>query len=285
MKYMFEALNWASSFLKEAGREEYAAQLLLMNQLQMERAHFLASLRMELTEEQIAAFKENVSEHAKGVPVQYIIGAEDFYGRRFYVNEEVLIPRPETEELVEGILKKIPSLFKENSVLEVVDVGTGSGAIAITLALENEKLNVRAIDIAEASIDVAKQNASMLGANIHFIHGDLLKPLFADESVKMDIIVSNPPYIPNEEIETLSTVVKDHEPMRALAGGEDGLDFYRQLSEQIPYILNTPGLVAFEIGAGQGERVKNLLASKLTNANVEIVYDINGKDRFIFASR
>ncbi|HZH58562.1 MAG TPA: peptide chain release factor N(5)-glutamine methyltransferase [Metabacillus sp.] len=280
MKFVYEALNWASSFLKEAGRDENAGELLLRHHLQMERATLLSNLRMVLSDEQIEAFTLDVKKHANGQPVQYLIGYEEFYGRRFKVNKEVLIPRPETEELVEGILQRASVHFPGTEALHVVDVGTGSGAIAITLALENPRFNVSAVDIAEESIEVAKENAKNLGAKVQWLHGDLLAPV----TQKIDILVSNPPYIPDWEIETLSPVVKDHEPMRALAGGEDGLDFYRRLINDMQSLLSDQALIAFEIGAGQGKDVKNLLENALPEAEVEVVYDINGKDRMVFAT-
>jgi len=280
MKFVYEALNWASSFLKEAGRDENAGELLLRHHLQMERATLLSHLRMVLSDEQIEAFTLDVKKHAKGQPVQYLIGYEEFYGRCFKVNKEVLIPRPETEELVEGILQRTSVHFPGTEALRVVDVGTGSGAIAITLALENPRFHVSAVDIAEESIKVAKENAKILGAKVQWLHGDLLAPV----TQKIDILVSNPPYIPDWEIETLSPVVKDHEPMRALAGGEDGLDFYRRLINDMQSLLSDRALIAFEIGAGQGKDVKNLLEHALPEAEVEVVYDINGKDRMVFAT-
>ena len=282
MNVVFEALNWASSYLKEAGRDANAGELLLLHHLRMERSTMLANLRQVLSDEQRQAFKTDVIKHAEGIPVQYLIGYEEFYGRRFKVNEEVLIPRPETEELVEGILKRAERQFAGAEQLQVVDVGTGSGAIAITLALENLRFEVTAIDIAAESLNLAEENAQELAANVQFLHGDLLEPV-SQHSKQIDIIVSNPPYIPDSEIDTLSPVVKDHEPMRALAGGQDGLDFYRRLTTDMLPLLSPNALIAFEIGAGQGQDVKHLLEQALPTAIVEVVYDINGKDRMVFA--
>ncbi|WP_273129528.1 peptide chain release factor N(5)-glutamine methyltransferase [Bacillus weihaiensis] len=285
MKYIFEALNWASSFLKEAGRDENAGELLLRHQVNMERSTLLSNLRMVLSDEQILAFEKSVKAHVDGVPVQHLIGYEEFYGRRFKVNKEVLIPRPETEELVEGILVRARNLFKGKDQIELVDIGTGSGAIAITLSLENHSFVVRAVDIAAESIEVARENATVLGADVEFLHGDLLEPITYQKVAtgrKIDILVSNPPYIPDWEIETLSTVVKDYEPLRALAGGKDGLDFYRRIITDMKEVVNPTALIAFEIGAGQGEDVKHLLQQAFPEAEVEIAYDINGKDRMVF---
>lgn len=279
---VYEALKWASSFLAEAERDHNAGELLLRHHLNMSRSEMLASLRMDLPDGVWEPFKADVHLHADGVPVQHMIGSEEFYGRSFTVNKEVLIPRPETEELVEGILLKAKSLFKGYETIAAADIGTGSGAIAISLALENPAFKVRAVDIAPESLEVASMNAESLGAEVEFMHGDLLAPVM-ESGTKMDVVVSNPPYIPDAEVLELSPVVRDHEPHRALAGGADGLDFYRRLAADIPRVISTRALIAFEVGAGQGEDVKALLLEQLPNAQAEVRYDINGKDRMVFA--
>lgn len=281
MSKVYEALNWASSCLREENRDENVGELLLCHHLKMNRSQLLASLRDDLDPEVVDLLMKDVKKHIDGLPVQYIIGYEEFYGRTFKVNKEVLIPRPETEELVEGVLKRAKNLFADSQV-SVVDVGTGSGAIAVTLALENLHFDVCTVDIAIESIKVATENAERLGAKVEFLEGDLLDPLIQREK-KVDIVVSNPPYIPDYEIETLSTVVKDHEPIRALIGGPDGLDFYRRFMEEIPQVLKDKGLVAFEVGVGQGQLVADLLTATFPSANIEVVNDINGKDRMVFA--
>ncbi|MCC3356251.1 peptide chain release factor N(5)-glutamine methyltransferase [Bacillus sp. REN16] len=279
---VFEALKWASSFLREKGRDENIGELLLCHYLGMNRARLFAELREELDPAVKEKFVEAVGQAVSGIPVQHIIGYEEFYGRRFWVNEEVLIPRPETEELVQGLLTRVERLFGKDNVINVVDVGTGSGAISITLALENQQLDVMTVDIAKASIDVARENANQLGAKVRFFEGDLLGPLI-ESGIKVDVVVSNPPYIPEGDINSLSTVVKDHEPLRALVGGKDGLDFYRRFMNEIPDVLNEKGIVAFEVGIGQGEAVAEMLRLAFPGAKVEVVNDINGKDRMVFA--
>ncbi|MFS0862998.1 peptide chain release factor N(5)-glutamine methyltransferase [Fredinandcohnia sp. 179-A 10B2 NHS] len=279
---IYEALNWASSFLREKGRDTNIGELLLCHYLGLSRAQLLAEMREALDESVKMEFLKALELVGEGVPVQYIIGYEEFYGRRFLVNEEVLIPRPETEELVLGVLSRISRLCGTEQSLQVVDVGTGSGAISISLALENKNLDVMTVDIAPASIEVAKENAKKLGASVTFFEGDLLQPLI-EKGKKVDVVVSNPPYIPEKDIETLSTVVKDHEPIRALVGGVDGLDFYRRFMMEIPQVLKAQGLVAFEVGIGQGEAVAKLLRETYPQATVEVVDDINGKDRMVYA--
>ncbi|GMB09444.1 peptide chain release factor N(5)-glutamine methyltransferase [Thermolongibacillus altinsuensis] len=280
---VYEVLQWASSFFKQHGKEEAAAEWLLRHHLQMTRAQFFSSLREPIDESVKERLMEDAKKHAlMHVPIQYLIGYEYFYGRRFFVNEDVLIPRPETEELVAEVLKRINNMFSDHKDIEVVDVGTGSGAIAVTLALENRSLRVSAIDIASSSLEVAKQNARQLGAHVEFIEGDLLQPLIK-AGRKVDVVVSNPPYIPEIDIASLSPVVKEHEPLRALVGGKDGLHFYRRFMEELPKVLRSRGLVAFEIGADQGEAVASMLKATFPDAKVEVVHDINGKERMVFA--
>lgn len=280
---IFEALTWASSFLQAARREPYAAELLLRHHLAFSRSDLFASLQDPITDMQAQAFVNDIHSHASGVPVQYLTGTEEFYGRIFQVNREVLIPRPETEELVFGVLKRMDHYFPSKDRLTVVDVGTGSGAIACTLALESEKLDVVAIDIAPASIEVAKQNATFLQAKVTFMTGDLLLPLI-DSGQKVDVVVSNPPYIAERDMDTLSDIVKDHEPWRALVAGEDGLMFYKRLVEQLPSVTSNEAIIAFEVGCGQAEQVVGLLKQTFTNRiSTDIECDINGKDRMVFA--
>ncbi|WP_209123524.1 peptide chain release factor N(5)-glutamine methyltransferase [Alkalihalobacillus sp. BA299] len=277
-----EALRWASSFLEERNLEQPVAQILLRHHLQKDLTQFYLSMHEELTEEQQERFTRDIHEYVNGTPVQHLTGVEQFYERTFIVNEDVLIPRPETEELVHGLLQRINIKYLDRSTLKVVDVGTGSGAIAITLALECEKLQVQAIDISEAALKVAKENGKHLNAKVEWLQGDLLQPLIrAKETV--DIVVSNPPYIPLSDQPTLSLYVSEKEPASALYGGEDGLVFYRRLAEEIPLVTGESGMIAFEIGAGQGEAVLQLLKDKLPTAHIEVVLDINGKDRMVFA--
>lgn len=274
---VYEALHWASSFLKEHHRDENAGELLMQWVLQMGRAQLFAEQRMELRADDWQRFEAAVKDHGEGCPIQHIIGYEEFYGRKFIVNKDVLIPRPETEELIVAVLKNIRAHFGDQP-LKLADIGTGSGAIAITMKLEHPVLDVSASDISDAALEVAQKNAQQLNADIHFYKGDLLEP-FIQTGDKWDIIVSNPPYIPNEE--TLSDVVQEHEPHNALFGGVDGLDFYRRFAQDIHRVIHKKAIIAFEIGAGQGEAVANLMRQAFPSAETEVIYDINGKDRIV----
>lgn len=276
-----EALRWASSFLKERNLEEPVAQWLLRHYLQVSRAQLFTMLTDELDPEIEQKLKSDLAEHAKGVPVQHLIGYEEFFGRRFHVNSDVLIPRPETEELVVAILDLKARLFKKEEVT-VVDVGCGSGAISVTLALEDVSMNVSAVDLSRDALVVAQKNAKELGAKISFYEGDLLQPILESRE-KVDIFVSNPPYIPLTDANTLAAGVRDFEPHLALFGGEDGLVLYRKLMKQLPSVMKEKGVIGFEVGVGQARMVEAMLQQTFPRAETEVKVDINGKERMVFA--
>ncbi|MFS0654072.1 peptide chain release factor N(5)-glutamine methyltransferase [Bacillus sp. 179-C3.3 HS] len=280
---MFEALKWASSLLMDVGRDQNAAELLLMHVLGLSRSELLARFHDPLLEKKDQLFSELVEQHRLGVPVQHLTGVEFFYGRPFEVNEHVLIPRPETEEVVLAALHMLHDIFPHDQQLTAVDVGTGSGAIAITLALEKETLSVTATDISLDALEVAKRNQQALGANhVQFLHGDLLEPVIA-QGLKVDLFISNPPYISLEEMDSLSEVVTKHEPVNALTDGRDGLWFYQRLVRDLHQVLNDQAVVVFEIGHTQAQQVKALLTQSFPSSDVCIVKDINGKDRAVCA--
>lgn len=278
-KTIFEALNGASSFLEQNGREGNAARLLLQHILQTNYSGLMMKMHDPITEEQQQQYSAFIQEHIKGRPVQYITGVEEFYGRTFHVDESVLIPRPETEELIVGTIERMQKLFGENKQLKFADIGTGSGAIAITMKKECPKLDVTATDLSEAALATAAKNAEHLQADITFKFGDLTAPI-AD--AKWDIVLSNPPYIAFDEMKEMSDVVVAHEPHSALFAEEDGLQLYRKLAENLPTLMNTPALIGLEIGYTQGEAVANFFKQNFPNARVSVVKDINKKDRIVF---
>ncbi|WP_243355916.1 peptide chain release factor N(5)-glutamine methyltransferase [Bacillus litorisediminis] len=283
-KKVMEALAWASSFLKEQGRDANAGEWLLQHIKNWSRTDLIFRLREPLPHEDFHAFEKLVIEHGKGVPVQYLMGYAEFYGRRFLVNPNVLIPRPETEELIEGILQRTDRLFQPNQPLKVVDIGTGSGAIALTLKKERPHWEVWAVDISANALQVAEENSKRLDAKVTFVKGDLLSP-FLDHNDRFDVIVSNPPYIPERDQEEMSVVVKDHEPHLALFAGEDGLDIYQRLIPQAVSLLNKPGCIGLEIGHGQGKAVSDIFR-KIDAAFVpEVVLDINQKERMVYLEK
>lgn len=278
-KYVYEALTRASSFLAENGREEPVARMLLQHVLQKTHVQLLSDMREEMTSEQLDRFWSLIEEHKSGRPVQYIIGSEEFYGRPFQVNEDVLIPRPETEELIVETVRRMQRMFKNRSDLNLADIGTGSGAIAITMKLEKPDLNVTATDLSPQALEVAQKNAKDLQAQIIFKQGDLSEPI-ANE--KWNIVLSNPPYIGHEEASTLSDTVLNYEPHSALFADDEGLYLYKRLAQELPEIMKRPALIGLEIGYQQGFAVQSYFQKSFPDAQVDIVKDINGKERMIF---
>lgn len=223
-------------------------------------------------------FEDGIKRILNDEPMNYILGYSYFYGYKFIVNKDVLIPRPETEELVCLILSKYDEYYKGQKI-NICDVGTGSGAIAISLKKEEDNLNVFASDISKEAIEVAKTNAKENNADIKFMCGSMLQP-YIDNNIKVDILVSNPPYIKQDE--TLEASVIDYEPHVALFGGDDGLKFYREIFENAHKILNEKGMLFFEIGYDQKQNLTVLANKYFENAHIEVLKDINGKDRMLF---
>lgn len=275
---IFEALNRASSYLLDNGREEAAAGILLQHTLGLSRAGLLASLRDEMDDDSFVKFWDLIEQHANGTPVQHLTGYEMFYGRKFLVNSDVLIPRPETEELVEEALELIQKHIPEPSPT-IADIGTGSGIIAITMKQEMPSSKVTATDISQKALDTAQKNAVELGADIEFMLGDLLAPLAGR---KWDVILSNPPYIAYSEAEAMSDSVKDFEPHSALFAEQEGLALYQHMMEDLPERLNKPGIIGLEIGYLQGEAVENMLKKAFPQAKIYCKKDINKNDRMVF---
>ncbi|QGM31328.1 peptide chain release factor N(5)-glutamine methyltransferase [Bacillus sp. N3536] len=280
-KTIYEALNRASSFLGENNREKEVARYLLQFVLGKNYSQLMMAMYEEISTEDFNTFWSYVEEHTTGRPFQYIIGQETFYDREFLVNESVLIPRPETEELIEEVKKRASVIFRDGAPLHIADIGTGSGAIAVTIQKEIPHSLVTATDISEKALEVASHNARRLEATINFKHGDLLQPIM-DE--KWDIVLSNPPYIGHDEAPSLSDTVIDFEPHLALFAEEDGLQLYRKMAVNLPSLMKIPSLIGFEIGYEQGEAVANMLQKAFPNGKVEIVKDINGKNRFVFCT-
>ncbi len=275
---IYEALQRASSLLEQKGLEPNAAQLLMEFITSKSRSALFADLREPLTADQHKGFWDKTAELLEGRPVQYVIGEEGFYGYTFKVDENVLIPRPETEELVYGALERGRSLFREKTIT-VADIGTGSGAIAVSFKKEWPEALVTATDISEGALAIARHNATMNEAAVTYLQGDLTAPIAEG---KWDVVLSNPPYIAHDEAAQMSGTVLDHEPHSALFAEEEGLYFYRRLAENLPQLMNKPSLIAVEIGYTQGPAVHKLFQDAFPESLVETVKDINGKDRIIF---
>ncbi|QWU18104.1 peptide chain release factor N(5)-glutamine methyltransferase [Paenibacillus sophorae] len=310
-----EAFAEASSFLRGLGVSEpqRSAQLLLEHVLELSGAAYYMAMADPFPPDKRGTWETAVTRRGSGEPVQYITGEQEFYGRPFEVTPDVLIPRPETELLVEAVLRYAAELWPQGAGnagepiagvngeggsgdtgkpavgggytaeggglrLTAIDIGAGSGAISVTLAAEAPAWRVLAGDISPAALAVAGRNAERLGAAVELRLGDLLEPF---KGLETDILVSNPPYIPGGDIAGLQREVRDHEPRTALDGGEDGLDPYRRMMEQLPLLPAPPRLVGFELGLGQAEQVAALLKAAGHWNEIVTVPDLAGIPRHV----
>lgn len=274
-----ELLRESEAMLDDTNKDCNVAKVLFYHLANKEPHQLYLMMDEEVEDELYQAFQEGMQRYMNGEPIQYIKGKETFFSRDFIVNEDVLIPRYETEELVENILYKIDDYFENYKSIDLCDVGTGSGAIAISLALEESKLNVVATDISDEALKVARLNAQELGAHVKFYQGDMLQPLI-DRQIKVDIFVSNPPYIPVAQ--DIESVVRDNEPHVALFGGDDGLYFYRKIFSKVQEVIKERALLAFEMGFDQRELMCQAVEHYFPGIPYEIIKDINGKDRMLF---
>ncbi|MZP30755.1 peptide chain release factor N(5)-glutamine methyltransferase [Heliobacterium undosum] len=279
-----EALQAAVSFFmqKEIGSPRLEAEVLLAYGLGVSRAGLLARLRDRLSDDQKERLGELIQRRLTGCPLQYITGRQEFWGLDFTVTPAVLIPRPETELLVEAALALLGQRDR-TATTWIADVGVGSGAITVAMAREHPRLQVLATDLSEAALAVARQNAEQHGVagQIRFTQGDLLGPAI-EAGIRLNAVLSNPPYIPAGDIPSLQREVAGFEPKLALDGGEDGLDCYRRLIPQAGLVLEPGGFVALEIGYNQGGDVAGLLEAQ-GFADIRIIRDGQGHDRVVTA--
>jgi release factor glutamine methyltransferase len=268
------------AYLRAQARRD--AELLLLHTLKISRVTLLAYPGRELSSSELALYQSSIARRLWHEPIQYITGEQEFYGLLFKVTPAVLIPRPETEHLVEAVLKLLP----KDKALRIVDVGTGSGAIAIALAVHLPDSEIIAVDLSSEALAVAAANAQENGVahRIRFLRSDLLTDLPWGEADRagFDAIVSNPPYIPESDRADLHPEVRDHEPAGALFAGAEGLDLYRRLIPQAHSALKPNGLLALEIGHGQREALAALLT---TWHDVSFVDDLQQIPRVALARR
>jgi release factor glutamine methyltransferase len=255
------------------------AELLLLHALQVTRVTLLAHPDRELTPGEQAVYEDTITRRLRHEPIQYITGQQEFYGLLLNVTPAVLIPRPETEHLVEAVLKLLPT----NRPLKIADIGTGSGAIAIALAVHLPNAEIVALDISTEALAIAAANAREhdLADRIRFLQSDLLSAL-NDEAEAFDAVVSNPPYVAETDRATLHPQVRDHEPATALFAGETGLDIYRRLVSEAHNALKPNGLLALEIGYGQQQALIDLLANW---REVSFIKDLQNVPRVVLAKR
>ena len=275
--------------LQNAGIEdfEYESWAFLDWKLHIDRAEFYMNPNGEVKEELLAELESVLKQREQRVPLQYLMGECEFMGYDFYVDERVLIPRQDTETLVEEALKHLGDVEKP----EILDMCTGSGCILLSLLLERQDACGTGVDVSPEALEVAKKNAGILKVEnrADFVESDLFSaPYFCEkggkDSGKYDILISNPPYIATEEIETLMEEVRLHDPRKALDGMEDGLYFYRKITAEAGRYLKPGGWLLYEIGCTQGEAVSTMMkAAGFTG--VQIVKDLPGLDRVVLGQK
>ncbi|MDK2800339.1 MAG: release factor glutamine methyltransferase [Clostridiales bacterium] len=281
-------LKESIQYLKSNGVENNTildAQLILSHILNVDRLYLTVHGDETLNEEIINQYRQLIKLRATGMPLQYIVGRQEFMSLPFKVTTDVLIPRGDTEILVECIIKEYRKAKKHNQV-SIMDIGTGSGCIAVSLAYYISNSTVWAVDVSAKALKIAQYNAELNGVNryISFVQHDILKSfpeVIAENS--LDVIVSNPPYISTEVIGQLQKEVKDYEPQLALDGGADGLIFYRKIIDEAHPYLKSHGMLAFEVGHDQSDDVAELIESNGHYANIEVVKDLAGINRVVIA--
>ena len=251
-------------------------KLALEQVLNLSKPELLLNKNKELTKKNYKEYKRIIKKLNKGLPIQYITKKANFYGKEYYVNKNTLIPRPETEILVHKTNQLIEK-HMNNKNINILEIGTGSGIIAITLKKLNKNYNITATDISKKAIKVAKKNAKTHNTTITFKKTDLYKGI----NQKYDIIISNPPYI-EENSQNIEKIVKDNEPKQALFGGKDGLDYYRRILKDITKIINKNHIIALEIGENQGQKIKKIIKKYLPKDKIIIKKDYNNYDRYIY---
>jgi release factor glutamine methyltransferase len=274
---VIDIINWAKEYLKSKDFENPRREIewLLQDLLGCSRVDLYLRFEELLGRSELDTLREWIKRRIEREPLQYITGKTEFYGRDFAVNKNVLIPRPETERLIEIVLETIG----KDGNPRILDIGTGSGCIAITLAAEIPAATVDATDVNDAVLSIAKKNAQSHGLqNTRFIKSDFLN----DEiSHRYDLVVCNPPYIPIGEMSRLTVDIKDYEPLSALTDNQDGLTFYRRMAEQAKRIVQKEGWIICEVGSGNHPGKAYELFSMKDFQSVELIKDLNGDDRVL----
>ncbi|TDL95409.1 peptide chain release factor N(5)-glutamine methyltransferase [Macrococcus carouselicus] len=266
-----ELLRPACRQLRDAQLPENGAEWLLMDLAGLSKLDIILDESC-VTEEMKLQYERAAAQLAAGMPLAHITGFQLFYDRKFIVTPAVLVPRPETEELVAAAL--------EHAGGTAADIGTGSGCIAITLALESD-MEVLAVDISSEALAVARQNALNLNADVRFIEGDLLEPLKC-QNLKLDMLISNPPYIAEHEKKLMTASVLDYDPHLALFADDDGLALYKRMVQDLPAVMNKTGIVLFEIGHAQAEPLRDYITAMYPALTIHIEKDINQLDRILW---
>ena len=281
-----DLLDWTVGYFQQHGipNPRLDAEVLLGHLLEKSRLQLYLHFEMPVFQEHLTPFRELIKKRIARTPVSYLTNRKEFMSLGFYVDERVLIPRPETEQLVETILTT-----KTGDAQRLLELGTGSGVIATSLAVQQPKWEIVATDISEPALAVAQKNAKIhaCAAQIEFLAGDLFEPIDAistNGDTRFDWIVCNPPYIKNTERDTLSPDVRDYEPEIALFAGDDGLAVVRRLIAEAPKYLAPNGKLILEIGATQADAVRTFLDAESSYATYELFKDYAEKERVVLAS-
>ena len=262
----------AEQQMVEKGYEPNAIQWFMMDTLQWSRTSLILNEMTPMAESTLKQLNDGLSQLLTGMPVQYVVGQSEFYGRQFKVNSDVLIPRPETEEVVHYFLTQLAA------AKVVADIGVGSGAIAITLKAERPELRVIATDISSQALAVARENAQRLQRDITFLQGNALQPLIA-QGVRLDGLISNPPYIGEHERTLMDNSVIQYEPHVALFAAQEGYQVYAAILRDLPHVMQDGAPVVFEIGFQQGAQLTRMMQQLYPHITPEVINDINGHAR------
>ncbi|RQD76737.1 MAG: peptide chain release factor N(5)-glutamine methyltransferase [Candidatus Syntrophonatronum acetioxidans] len=289
-KTIKEALQGASLTLKKAGisHYNYESALLLAFCLGKDLVHIYTYPEKHLTPSQEEKYKKLVEKRASRVPYHYLVGEREFMGLSFRVNPWVLIPRPDTEILAQEALRWARE--REEKPLYLLDLGTGSGILAITLAFHLPHCQCWATDLSREALQVAAENAARHGVEgrITFLQGDLWEALEGERELqgqKFSLILSNPPYVPRDQLKELPREIRDHEPLEALEGGPQGLDFYPRIISRAHRFLASPGLLLLEVGEGQGKKVREMSCQAGIFKDIYILKDYQGLERVVASLR
>ncbi|MBI1923586.1 peptide chain release factor N(5)-glutamine methyltransferase [Candidatus Poribacteria bacterium] len=279
---VIDLIQWTTEYFERHNipTPRLDAELLLGHLLQKSRLQLYLHFETPVFQEQLSAFRELVKKRVDHTPVSYLTNHREFMSLNFYVDGRVLIPRPETEILVETVLQS------QKGKCRLIDIGTGSGAIAISLAVNCPDSEIVATDLSADALIVAQQNAALhhCADRLTFLQGNLFEPAQELESQRFDWIVSNPPYVSEEDFPTLSPDVRDHEPKIALIAGGDGLDIIRRLVADAPRFLNPHGQLIMEIGYNQSGAVQQLIQSNPAYNECQVIKDYSGIERVVIAS-
>ncbi len=283
---LIDVLKEATRFLESHGiiHARGNAEQLLSYVLESDRIGLYLNFEQPLSENERKIYKQLLRKRSQQEPLQYLVGRTEFMSLPFRVRPGVLIPRPETEILVEKTIEQIEKRFNSGKPVTCLDIGTGSGNIAVSLAYQLRNVHVVAVDRDKDTLAVAKENAGINGVGdcIEFILLNIMdENSIGKISQRFDIVVSNPPYVSAEAYEQLPEEIRMYEPKIALDGGRDGLQFYRRLVQILPELLEKDGLVLFEIGADQGNPVKTIFEGSFLK-HIEIIKDLAGRDRVVF---